>query len=164
MKKYGFIFAGILLTSLPSFAQNRLALGSSVFESNGILESYVLRVSKTNQTIDFQASFGYRNNSSVQLDTNVNFGFNIFEGENFKTFWGPRVGFYFNNNLDTSFERATTKILRLAPFYGCEYFLVENFSVGLTLAPTLEFDFTENAKDEFRGISNYASLNALIYF
>lgn len=148
------------------FAQNKIGLGVSALSSDGSMGNYILQINQEDKIIAFALGFGLSNqsanNRNLVLKPNLTFGKKINKSDKIYSFVGASVGsdlrFYSSSDRETEF------ILKAAPAFGFEYFMIENLSFGLTFAPYIEFDFTKGAFDTFRGFRQYSALNIVYYF
>lgn len=158
---------GLTLTiSVGVFAQSKIGLGISALNTeSSVPQNYILRVNQENKIIDFALDFNLSNqsanNKTLTLEPNLTFAQKIKKSEKIYGFVGASVGS--SVRIHRSSDKETEFILKVAPSFGFEYFVIEDLSFGLTFAPYLEFDFTKDAYDTFKGFRQYSALNIIYY-
>lgn len=154
-----------LALSVGAFAQNKIGLGVSALSSESSMRNYILRVNQEDKIIDFALYFDLNNtnanNKTLTLKPNLTFAKKINKSEKIYGFVGASVGS--DVRIFRSSDKETEFILKVAPAFGFEYFMLENLSFGLTFAPYIEFDFTKDAYDTFSGFRQYSALNIIYY-
>ncbi len=155
-----------LTLSAGVFAESKIGLGVSALSTNDLMGNYILRVNQEEKIIDFALEFDLSNQSAnsktLTLEPNLTFAKKFNKSDKIYGFIGASVGSYVRIDR-TSDADPTTFRLNVAPAFGFEYFMIENLSFGLTFAPYIEFDFTEDAYDTFRGFRQYSALNIIYY-